>query len=465
MSEKQKTIKEEISLSGVGLHSGKNVTITFKPAKENFGFKFKRIDLENQPIVSADIDNVIDSSRGTTIEENGAKISTIEHVLAALSGLEIDNVLIEIDGLEVPIMDGSSKFFIDALSKVGIIEQNAPREYIELKENIVYKDIDRNVEMVAIKDDIFSLSVMIDYNSKILVNQHAAINNIKDFTTEIYNSRTFVFLHELEMLLSNNLIKGGDLNNAIVIVDKILNDTEINNLSKLFNIPNVEVKKEGILNNVDLYYPNEPAKHKLLDVIGDLALLGKPLKAKIYATRPGHKANYEFAKLIKASIKNKDKRNTKTYEYDINIPPLYNINQISKILPHRSPFLLIDKILEMSNKHVVGLKNVTMNEFYFTGHFPDDPVMPGVLQVEAMAQTGGILALSTVPDPENYNTYFMKIDKVKFKAKVLPGDTLIFYLDLLSPIRRGICEMKGTALVGNKIVMEAELMAQIVRKK
>ena len=461
MSEKQKSIKATASVKGVGLHTGKEVELIFKPAPENHGIKFIRMDLEGTPSVTPDIDNVFDTSRGTSIKENGAEVLTVEHTLAAITGLGIDNIIIELNCAETPILDGSSKPYIDALSNAGIVEQNAEKEYIEIKENIFYSNPETKTEMIIMPDDHFNLAVMIDYETKVLSTQNAVLNSIDKFKEDISKARTFVFLHELEYLIKNNLIKGGDLSNAIVFVNKVISDDELTNLAKLFKRPKVEVLNEGILNNVELYFPNEPARHKLLDIVGDLTLLGKPIKGKVIANRPGHKANVEFAKKIRKTICAKDNIPT----FDLNAKPLYDINQIKNILPHRSPFLLVDKVLEMSDSHVVGMKNVTMNEPFFTGHFPDDPIMPGVLQVEAMAQVGGILALSTVPDPENYLTLFLKIDKVRFKQKVVPGDTLVFKLDLISPIRRGICHMQGYGYVGNKVVIEAEMMAQIIKDK
>jgi UDP-3-O-[3-hydroxymyristoyl] N-acetylglucosamine deacetylase/3-hydroxyacyl-[acyl-carrier-protein] dehydratase len=438
--------------------------MTFKPAPVNHGFKFQRIDLPGMPIVNADADLVVDVSRGTTLEYNGARVATVEHSLAALVGMDLDNVLIEMDGVEVPIIDGSSMPFIEAMEKVGIEEQSAPREYFQLNTTIQYTDAAKKVEMTAVPAEDYQISVMVDYNSPVLGTQHATLHNISEFKPEFAASRTFCFLHELEHLVDNNLIKGGDLSNAIVVVDKKVSEEELNKLAKLFNREKVSVQHEGILNNVDLRYQNEPARHKLLDVVGDLALIGTPIKGKIFASRPGHASNVEFAKRIKAYIKSAKTRNIVPH-YDPNEKPIFDIRQIEKSLPHRYPFLLVDKIIEMSDTHVVGIKNVTFNEQFFQGHFPGNPVMPGVLQIEAMAQTGGILALGTVPDPHNYDTYFVKIDKCRFKNRVVPGDTLIFKLELLSPIRRGICEMKGTAYVGNKIVTEAELIAKIVKKE
>lgn len=462
---KQRTIKDSISISGVGLHTGKQVNLTFVPAPENHGYKFQRVDLPGNPIIDADVDNVVDTSRGTTLEQNGARVYTTEHVLAALVGMEIDNALIQLDGPEMPIMDGSSMPFIKILEKAGAINQNAERVYFELKEILSYEDTVKNVEMLAVPQDSFRLTVMVDYNSDVLGTQHAHIYNVNEFKTDIAMCRTFVFLHELEALLANNLIKGGDLSNAIVLIDKEVSEEQLNHLRKVFHKEDVEIKGKRMLNNTQLHFFNEPARHKLLDIVGDLALVGMPLKMHILAARPGHAGNVAFAKKIKELIKNQKKNKTESPTFDLTKEPVLNIFDIQKILPHRQPFLLIDKIMELTSESVVGVKNVTMNEEFFKGHFPDNPVMPGVLLVEAMAQTGGILALKTVPDPENYLTYFMKLDGVKFKQKVIPGDTVVFDLKLLTPVRRGICHMKGIAYVNNKPVMEAEMMAQIVKVK
>ncbi|MFN8166329.1 MAG: bifunctional UDP-3-O-[3-hydroxymyristoyl] N-acetylglucosamine deacetylase/3-hydroxyacyl-ACP dehydratase [Bacteroidia bacterium] len=458
----QTTLKDSVTVSGVGLHTGASVNLTFRPAPENHGYKFQRVDLPGQPVVEADVDYVTDTDRGTTISKNGARVSTIEHVLAALAGMEIDNVLMEIDGPEVPIMDGSSRPFMDLLEKVGVVQQKEERHYYSLSENITYEDPKRKTEMLAVPSEDFRITVMVDYNSDLLGTQHATLYNIGEFKSEISDCRTFCFLHELEMLLEHNLIKGGDINNAIVVVDKPVSSEKLEHLAKVFNKPKVTAER-GFLNNVKLRFQNEPARHKLLDIVGDLALVGAPLKGHILAARPGHVANVEFARKIKELMK-RDRFKEKTPKFDLTKKPLYDVNGVMKFLPHRAPFLFVDKILELSDKHVVGVKNVTMNEWFFPGHFPGSPVFPGVIQIEAMAQVGGILVLNTVPDPENYLTYFMKIDNTKFREMVVPGDTIIFHLELITPIRRGICHMRGKAYVGGKVVMESEMMAQIVRR-
>lgn len=460
---KQKTLKSDVSLSGVGLHTGKEVQLIFKPAPENHGFVFKRTDLEGEVLIEADANLVTETQRGTTITKGEHSIHTVEHVLAALVGLDIDNALIEINAPEPPILDGSSIQFMDAILQVGVSEQELEKNYFEITSNIHYKNEEEGIEIIAVPADEYQVSVMVDYGSKVLGSQNATMNSIQEFHEEFASSRTFCFLHELQQLLDHGLIRGGELGNAIVYVDQVVTDEELQRLRGVFNKETVTVRPNGILDNLELRHPNEAARHKLLDVVGDLALVGQPIKGKIIATKPGHKANTDFAKMIKEVIKMEKKKTAPTY--DPNAEPLMDIHQIMDTLPHRPPFLLVDKIIELTEERVVGVKNVTMNEPFFVGHFPGAPVMPGVLQVEAMAQAGGILALNTVPDPENYLTYFMKIDKVKFKQKVLPGDTLIFDLKLMAPIRRGICQMEGKAYVGDKVVMEGELMAQITKAK
>lgn len=460
--DKQHTLGMSVSISGTGLHTGINVDMTLKPANPGFGYQFQRIDLPGMPVIKADCDLVTDTSRGTTLEDNGAKVYTVEHVLAALVGMGVDNCLIEVNGPEMPIIDGSSEPFVEIIEEAGVVEQDAAKAWYSIDTNITHYDEKKRVEMTALPSTDYKITTLIDFNSPVLGTQHAGLKTMREFKLEIAPCRTFCFLHELEMLLEHNLIKGGDINNAIVVVDKPVTAKEMERLAKAFGRDRIEVKSEGYLNNLELRFPNEPARHKLLDVVGDLALIGYPIKAHIIANRPGHSSNVDFARKIKQYIK-KNKHTRDVPMYDPNQPPLYNTQQIEKKLPHRYPFLLVDKIIELTDKHIVGIKNVTFNEPFFAGHFPGNPVMPGVLQVEALAQTGGILAINSMPTGE-YDTYFLKIDNCKFKLKVTPGDTLILRMELVAPIRRGICEMRGTVFVGNKIATEADLVAQLVKR-
>lgn len=465
MTEKQRTLKEAIVFNGVGLHTGEAVTMEICPANDNHGYKFQRIDLENQPIIKADVDFVVATDRGTTLEQHGARVYTTEHVLAALYACQVDNALIKINGPEIPIMDGSSILFVNEIERVGYEDQSADREYFELNENIPWEDLEKGIEFLAIPDINYRLTVMVDYNSPVLGTQHASMYQLKDFKEEIARCRTFVFLRELEYLATNNLIKGGDLDNAIVLVDRPdVSQEELDRLAKLLGKDKLQISIDGIgvLNSTKLQYENEPARHKLLDIVGDLALVGKPIKAHILAARPGHSGNVRFAKVLKEQIK---KQQNQGRIFDLSKDPVYDINDIERILPHRYPFLMVDKIMEIHENSIIGVKNITMNEPQFTGHFPGNPVFPGVLQIEAMAQVGGIFALTKVEDPHLYSTYFMKIDNVRFKQKVMPGDTVVFELELTSPIRRGLVEMSGKAFVNGKVVSEASMLAQIIKDK
>ena len=463
MRMKQCTIKATATVKGVGLHTGEVVTLTFRPAPENHGYKFQRIDLPDAPIIVADANKVIATNRGTVIKEGNAQISTIEHVLSALIGSGIDNILLEIDGGEVPILDGSSAIFVQKLLEAGIEEQEADREYFDITETITFKDEKTGAEYVVMPADEYSLTTMIDFNSVVLGQQFASLNSTPQYQTEIAPARTFAFLHELEFMLNQGLIKGGDLDNAIVIVDRMMSDHELADLAKKLNKPHIKIEHTGILNTTNLRFQNEPARHKLLDVMGDLALVGKFIKGKVIANKPGHTSNVAFAKVLKRHY-TEQKKQQAIPKYDPSVKPLMDTIQIMKKLPHRYPFLLVDKVLELTPSYIVGMKQVTMNEWFFEGHFPDNPVFPGVLQMEALAQTGGILALSEISDAEQWDTYFLKIDNCKFRDKVLPGDTLLLKMELLNPIRRGIVHMLGRCYVGNKIVSEAELTALIQKR-
>ncbi len=464
MNVKQNTIEREVTISGKGLHTGVEVKLTFKPAPEDFGFKFKRVDIEGHPVIDANVSKVKGTSRGTVLKDGDIVISTIEHVMAALIGMGVDNVLIELNGPEAPILDGSAAAYVKMLGEAGLVAQNADREYFEIKRKIVYRNAETGTELIAYPDDDFSVDVMISYNSAVLANQYASYNYQTPFAQEIAPCRTFVFVRELEMLLKNNLVKGGDVDNAIVIMDQPIAQEELNRIADLFNQKHIEVNKIGILNNLTLHFDNECARHKLLDVIGDLALIGKRIKGRIVAKRPGHGPNTEFAKMLQKEYLKCISENTAP-EYDPNKAPLYDVNQIKKMLPHRNPFLLLDKVIEKGADYIIGVKNVTMNEPFFVGHFPEEPVMPGVLIIEAMAQAGGVFVISSQTTVGEFSTYFMTMDSIKFRKKVVPGDTLVFRLKLLGPIRRGIANMRAIAFVGDTVVCEGEFMAQIVKTK
>ena len=460
--QKQKTLAASFSLKGKGLHTGLDIEITFNPAPENHGYKIKRTDLEGQPVLDALAENVTATQRGTVLSKGGVQVSTIEHAMAALYAFEIDNWLIEVNAPEFPILDGSARYFAEAIQKVGSVEQNAPRDYYIVKHKIEVKDEESGASLIILPDEKFSVNVLISFDSPVLSNQFATMNDLSEFPSELAASRTFVFVREVEMLLNNNLIKGGDLDNAIVIYDQKLPQESLDKLADMMDVPHLSLNELGYINHKPLVFDNEPARHKLLDVIGDVALIGKPIRGRIIATRPGHKINNQFARMIRKDIKQNE---VQAPVYDPNREPVMDINRIRELLPHRYPFLLVDKIIEIGGNYIVGVKNITANEPFFQGHFPQEPVMPGVLQVEAMAQTGGLLVLNSVDEPERYSTYFMKIDGVKFRRKVVPGDTLIFRLELLAPIRRGISTMKGYVFVGDTLVSEAEFMAQIVKNK
>jgi UDP-3-O-[3-hydroxymyristoyl] N-acetylglucosamine deacetylase/3-hydroxyacyl-[acyl-carrier-protein] dehydratase len=459
---KQNTLGKSFSLQGKGLHTGLSIHITFHPAPDNHGYKIKRIDLNEQPVIEAVAENVVNTQRGTVISKNNVQVSTIEHAMAALYAAGIDNCLIEVDAPEFPILDGSSRFFVEAIQKAGIVEQNAPKDFYIVKHKMEVKDEETGSSLIILPDDKFSINVLISFNSPVLFNQFATMNDMSEFPAEIAASRTFVFVREIETLLKNGLIKGGDLDNAIVIYDQEMPQEALNNLAEKLNIPYKDIRSLGYINNEPLVFDNEPARHKLIDVIGDIALIGKPVRGRIIATRPGHKINNQLARMIRKDIKLNE---IQVPLYDPNALPLMDVNRIKELLPHRYPFLLVDKIIEIGGNSIVGVKNITVNEPFFQGHFPQEPVMPGVLLVEAMAQTGGLLVLNSVDEPERYSTYFMKIDQVKFRQKVVPGDTLILRLEMITPIRRNISTMKGYVFVGEKLVCEAEFMAQIIKNK
>lgn len=459
---KQKTLKDSFSLRGKGLHTGLDITITFNPAAENHGYKIQRIDLEGQPIIDAVADNVVETTRGTVLAKNDVKVSTVEHAMAALYAAGIDNCLIQVNGPEFPILDGSAIYYVEGIEKVGIEEQTAVKDYYIIKSKIEFKDEKTGSSIIVLPDDSFSVNVLISYDSKIIPNQFATLEDMNDFPKEIAGSRTFVFVREIEPLLGAGLIKGGDLDNAIVIYERQMSQENFDKLADVMGVPHMNANQMGYINHKPLVWDNEPARHKLLDIIGDLALIGRPIKGRIIATRPGHTINNKFARQMRKEIRLHE---IQAPIYNCNEEPVMDINRIRELLPHRYPFLLVDKIIEIGPNHIVGVKNVTTNEPFFQGHFPQEPVMPGVLQVEAMAQVGGLLVLNSVDEPERYSTYFMKIDGVKFRQKVVPGDTLLFRLELLAPIRRGISTMKGYVFVGEKVACEAEFMAQIIKNK
>ncbi|MEG2151106.1 MAG: bifunctional UDP-3-O-[3-hydroxymyristoyl] N-acetylglucosamine deacetylase/3-hydroxyacyl-ACP dehydratase [Bacteroidaceae bacterium] len=459
---KQKTLKDSFSLRGKGLHTGLDITITFLPASDNHGYKIQRVDLEEQPIIDAVADNVVETTRGTVLSKGGVKVSTIEHAMAALYAAGIDNCLVQVNGPEFPILDGSAKYFAEGIEKVGMVEQTAVKDFYIIKSKIEFRDEETGSSIIVLPDEDFSVNALISYDSKIIPNQFATLESMEDFPKEIAGSRTFVFVREIEPLLGAGLIKGGDLDNAIVIYEREMSQDNFDKLADVMGVPHMDAKNLGYINHAPLVWDNEPARHKLLDIIGDLALIGKPIKGRIIATRPGHTINNKFARQMRKEIRLHE---IQAPIYNCNEAPVMDINRIRELLPHRYPFLLVDKIIEVGPNHIIGVKNVTVNEPFFQGHFPQEPVMPGVLQVEAMAQVGGLLVLNSVDEPEKYSTYFMKMDAVKFRQKIVPGDTLLFRLEMLAPMRRGISTMKGYVFVGEKVACEAEFMAQIIKNK
>lgn len=459
---KQLTLTDSFKVNGKGLHTGLMIEAEFCPAPINYGYKIQRIDLPEQPIIDAVAENVVESNRGTVLSSGDITVSTVEHALAALYAYGVDNCLIKVNAPEIPILDGSSKVYVEEIEKVGLEEQDADKEFYIVKNKIEIVDEESGSKIMVLPDDEFSVEVKVNFNSPVLHNQYASMEHVSDFKDQIAPSRTFVFVREVEPLLNANLIKGGDLDNAIVIYDSPLTQEQLDHIADLMGVAHKKVSKYGYINDFKLMASNEPARHKLLDIIGDVALIGRPLKGKIIATKPGHMINTKFAKLIRREIK---RQTVQAPVYNPNKAPVMDNVQIREHLPHRYPFLLVDKIIEMGTNYIVGIHNVSTNEPFFQGHFPQEPVMPGVLQIEAMAQTGGLLVLSTVEDPEKYSTYFMKIDNVKFRQKVVPGDTLIFHVSFMTELRRGCAVMKGIAFVGEKIVCECEFMAQIVKNK
>ncbi len=459
---KQQTLKGSFTLQGKGLHTGLDIEITFLPAPENHGYKIQRIDLEGQPVIDAVAENVTATQRGTVLGKQNVSVSTIEHAMAALYALEIDNCLIQVNAPEFPILDGSARIYVENIERVGIEEQNAEKDYYIIRNKIEVTDEETGATIMALPDDHFSVSTMVLFDSPILNYQYASLEDMKCFADEIASARTFVFVREIEQLLKNNLIKGGDLDNAIVIYDQKIEQPEFDRIADLMGAQHRDANKLGFISNRPLAFKNEPARHKLLDVLGDMALIGRPIKGRIIATRPGHKINSRFTHLIRKEIKRQE---IQAPLYDPNKAPVMDVNRIKELLPHRYPMLLVDKIIEMGKNHIVGIKNFTSNEPFFQGHFPQEPVVPGVLLIEAMAQTGGLLTLNSVDDPASYSTYFLKIDNVKFRQKVVPGDTAIFHVSYMTEMRRGCAYMKGYAFVGDKITTEVEFMAQIVKNK